>query len=200
MNLNHWTNPWNHQIVMQSEAINILTIQFAIEISRQEIPLFRGAINYSLENQSVLFHNHDGDGLRYAYPLIQYKQIKDKSWKIDRPISKSLAIRIKYARYWDMALDSADQRYRWWNAFFNCRWLYDDKVCPTITGQDKTLVWWENRFLNNSELILAGSFPQDYDFGDIQPTYLIWMSVPPLMMYKLSNEIKKQRLDLIYKK
>jgi hypothetical protein len=25
------------------------------------------------------------------------------------------------------------------------------------------------------------------------------MSVPPLMMYKLSNEIKKQRLDLIYK-
>lgn len=131
---------------------------------------------------------------------ILYKEIKDKSWKIDRPISKSLAIRIKYARYWDMALDSADERYRWWNAFFNCRWLYDDKVCPTITGQDKTLVWWENRFLNNSELILAGSFPQDYDFGDIQPTYLIWMSVPPLMMYKLSNEIRKQRLDLIYKK
>ena len=131
---------------------------------------------------------------------ILYKEIKDKSWKIDRPISKSLAIRIPYARYWDIALESADYRYRWWHAFFNSRWLYDDKVCPTITGQDKTLVWWENRFLNNSELILAGSFPQDYDFGDIQPTYLIWMSVPPLMMYKLSNEIRKQRLDLIYKK
>ena len=137
--------------------------------------------------------------LNFNEKPILFKEIKDKSWKIDRGISKSLAIRIKYARYWDIALEAADYRYRWWHAFFNSRWLYDDKVCPTITGQDKTLVRWENRFLNNSELILAGSFPQDYDFGDIQPTYLIWMSVPPLMMYKLSNEIKKQRLDLIYK-
>ena len=64
---------------MQSEAINILTIQFANEISQHEVPLFRGAINNSLVNQSILFHNHDGDGLRYAYPLIQYKQIKDKA-------------------------------------------------------------------------------------------------------------------------
>ena len=64
---------------MQSEAINILTIQFANEITLHEIPLFRGAINSSLDNQSILFHNHDGNGLRYAYPLIQYKQIKDKA-------------------------------------------------------------------------------------------------------------------------
>ena len=62
---------------MQPEAINILTIQFANEISQHEVPLFRGAINYSLDNHSILFHNHDGDGLRYAYPLIQYKQIKE---------------------------------------------------------------------------------------------------------------------------
>ena len=64
---------------MQSEAINILTIQFANEISQHEVPLFRGAINSSLDNQSILFHNHDGDGLRYAYPLIQYKLIKEKA-------------------------------------------------------------------------------------------------------------------------
>lgn len=64
---------------MQSEVINILTIQFANEISQHEVPLFRGAINSSLDNQSILFHNHDGDGLRYAYPLIQYKQINDKA-------------------------------------------------------------------------------------------------------------------------
>lgn len=64
---------------MQSEPINILTIQFANEISQHEIPLFRGAINHSLENKSILFHNHDGDKFRYSYPLIQYKRIKGKA-------------------------------------------------------------------------------------------------------------------------
>lgn len=64
---------------MQSKPINILTVQFANEISQQEIPLFRGAVIHSLENNSILFHNHDGERLRYAYPLIQYKRIKGKA-------------------------------------------------------------------------------------------------------------------------
>ena len=64
---------------MQPKPINILTIQFANEISQREIPLFRGAIIHSLGNKSILFHNHDGDKFRYAYPLIQYKRIKGKA-------------------------------------------------------------------------------------------------------------------------
>ena len=64
---------------MLSKPINILTVQFANEISQQEIPLFRGAVIHSLENNSILFHNHDGERLRYSYPLIQYKRIKGKA-------------------------------------------------------------------------------------------------------------------------
>ncbi len=138
--------------------------------------------------------------LEFNEPLIPFKEIHDHSWAVDRPVQESVRIRIQYAKYWDSDLSVADKRYRWWNAFFNDTRIYDDKVCPTITAQDKTLVRWENRFLNNSELILAWSFPQDYNFKQIQPTYLIWMSVPPLMMFNVSNEIKKQRLDLIYNK
>lgn len=69
----------NRQIIMLPEPINVLTIQFANEISQQEIPLFRGAVNHSLENKSVLFHNHEGDKFRYSYPLIQYKRIRGKA-------------------------------------------------------------------------------------------------------------------------
>ena len=64
---------------MLPEPINVLTIQFANEISQQEIPLFRGAVIHSLENKSVLFHNHEGDKFRYSYPLIQYKRIRGKA-------------------------------------------------------------------------------------------------------------------------
>ena len=55
---------------------NILTIKFSNHISKEEIPLFRGAVISTLEQNNILFHNHNDDNsLRYSYPLIQYKRI-----------------------------------------------------------------------------------------------------------------------------
>ncbi len=62
------------------KQIKLLTIQFENEILPYEIPLFRGAVNAALEEQhSILFHNHTEEGLRYSYPLIQYKRIGKKA-------------------------------------------------------------------------------------------------------------------------
>ena len=63
-----------------SHYLQTLKIQFSNEIQRHEIPLFRGAVIHSVgASGSLLFHNHEGDGLRYAYPLIQYKRIHGKA-------------------------------------------------------------------------------------------------------------------------
>lgn len=64
---------------MTENRIKVLKIVFGQEISLREISLFRGAVIDSLENKALLFHNHDGDGLRYSYPLIQYKRIGGKA-------------------------------------------------------------------------------------------------------------------------
>lgn len=39
---------------------------------------FRGAIIATAGKEHILFHNHNTDGFRYAYPLIQYKRIGKK--------------------------------------------------------------------------------------------------------------------------
>lgn len=44
----------------------------------REIPLFRGAIINSINCESKLFHNHDGTGFRYSYPMIQYKCVNGR--------------------------------------------------------------------------------------------------------------------------
>lgn len=56
--------------------INILTIRFKNKIKPFEVQSFRGAVINSLSKKSLLFHNHTLHGLRYGYPLIQYKCIK----------------------------------------------------------------------------------------------------------------------------
>ena len=67
-------------------------------------------------------------------------------------------------------------------------------VCNTLTAKENVYHHKYKRYLNTKEISLIGSFPLDYNFGDIKPQYLIGMSVPPLMMAKLSNEVYKQLL------
>lgn len=59
--------------------INTLTLSFDNVLAPYEIPLFRGAIIHSLDCKRLLFHNHEGEGFRYAYPLIQYKRLDGKA-------------------------------------------------------------------------------------------------------------------------
>lgn len=53
----------------------ITTALFRNRISDDEIPFFRGAM-IRLSGGDALFHNHNGDGFNYSYPLVQYKRIK----------------------------------------------------------------------------------------------------------------------------
>lgn len=59
--------------------LETVTIRFNTPIRHHELPLLRGAIISALPHDSVLFHNHVGDRLRYGYPLIQYKCIDGKA-------------------------------------------------------------------------------------------------------------------------
>jgi len=58
----------------------ILILRYKNLIHQNEISYLRGAIlNVLQEKNDILFHNHDGDSLRYSYPLIQYKRINQRA-------------------------------------------------------------------------------------------------------------------------
>jgi len=65
--------------ILPVQQIKVLTVVFDSEIAGHEIPAFRGAMANKVGHQHTLFHNHQGDGYRYAYPLIQYKRIRGKT-------------------------------------------------------------------------------------------------------------------------
>ena len=56
--------------------VRTLTITYDLDIDNWEVPLFRGAVVDAIgSSANLLFHNHTpDDGLRYSYPLIQYKR------------------------------------------------------------------------------------------------------------------------------
>lgn len=56
-------------------TLKVLRVIFDCELLPFELPAFRGAIAKKVGLDNVLFHNHIGEGFRYAYPLIQYKTL-----------------------------------------------------------------------------------------------------------------------------
>jgi len=73
--------------------------------------------------------------------------------------------------------------------------LDPDKPSPTLTGHCATdLLRWDTMHkLTNEQFCLLGSYPLDYKFKkeNLAP-YQIGMSVPPLMMHKISEQIYGQ--------
>ena len=74
---------------------------------------------------------------------------------------------------------------------------HKDKIPPTLTRRDRTILFDEYRGLNNIESCKIGSYPMDYNFLKNNPTYLIGMSVPPLMMAQIADRIFNQWLNKI---
>jgi len=82
---------------------------------------------------------------------------------------------------------------------FTTAYLYNNETPPTITASDNNVLFDSPRHLNKAEYCLAGSFPLDYNFIDIQTKYLVGMSVPPIMMAQVSYQVYIQLLSKLRK-
>lgn len=73
-----------------------------------------------------------------------------------------------------------------------------NKICPTLASKETCLIHFDQpRFLGQSEVCCISSFPQDYNFGGQSPHYVCGMSVPPVMMAQVANQIWEQWLSKI---
>ena len=75
----------------------------------------------------------------------------------------------------------------------------DKDVCPTIISGGKFLCKASPRWFNQIEFCQCGTYPLDYKFKEIEPKYLIGMSVPPLMTAQIAHQIWIQWLSKIPK-
>lgn len=95
-----------------------------------------------------------------------------------------------YQKYWNSTLPGSSM-----GKFASERKLSLDRVSGTIVSGTDMYHPTYRRKLNDTELRKIGSFPSDYDYQGEEAKYMIGMSVPPLMMYKVAEQVKLQILD-----
>lgn len=103
---------------------------------------------------------------------------------------------LEHYQDWDKTLWNIRKRIDGKDTWFNQILLKEEDVCPTLrAGSNDFIKIKQKKKLSDYELMQIWSRPLDYDFDNVQPIYAIWMSVPPLMMYKIAKEIEKQVLN-----
>lgn len=81
--------------------------------------------------------------------------------------------------------------------YFGFKFTKMNEVNKTIIANDNTVLFDYPRLLNKIELCNIGTFPQDYNFLNLKPEYLIGMSVPPIMTAQIASQIYDQWLSKI---
>lgn len=77
--------------------------------------------------------------------------------------------------------------------------LNPNSIAPTVTAKSATDLWhWEEPyFISGKYLARFSTFPDDYNYLDIERGYLVGMSVPPVMMAQVANQVYLQWLKVI---
>ncbi|UDK97152.1 DNA cytosine methyltransferase [Lysinibacillus sphaericus] len=75
---------------------------------------------------------------------------------------------------------------------FNTVFVKDNKVPYTIASNSQFIRYDEPFFISEMDIIRIQSFPYDYDFGKTNIQYVCGMSVPPIMMKKIAEQIYLQ--------
>lgn len=142
-----------------------------------------------------LFDTYPEIDLTFNEPQIVYGEIADYD---GREFQGKMRQVWEAREYGDNLMSNAHERMFGNRAFFSQNYIYDDKICPTLTGHEDSIIPYRKpKYTSKAEVCSIGTFPQDYDFGNEKPHYICGMSVPPVMMAQVASRVYDQWLSKI---
>ena len=143
-----------------------------------------------------LSFNYNNLDMNFNYEPILYKDIKDGVNKLndDTVIKKLLLLADKN----DKSLQTVSERNGTGSKLFNKLIVHRTDILPTVTAHSISardlLDYDEKQGISGQTIINASSFPTDYNFDDSRVDYVCGMSVPPLMIKRIVNRMRKAKM------
>jgi len=131
--------------------------------------------------------------LKFNQKPIVFKEIKAKKGLHKKTSRQNLIL--KHFKNGDNSISDINIRVFNKNSGFNARIEYDNKVLSTIDSKSEKYRACDKLHVTPKTFLLGGSYPLDYNFLDSSLTYLVGMSVPPVMVANIADEIYKQWLS-----
>ncbi len=176
---------YTREVVRRFDAAGYTCQVFLLNGARMGVPQRR-------ERVFFVAHRKEYDlpriSLKFNEKPIPFREISRSKAKSYPPLTPL------YAKYWRQAMPGKSV-----GKYDAIKKMQNTEVAFTINATKSHFHPTEVREINATEETLIGSFPLDYNFGKTRPTYLIGMSVPPVMMAQVADQIFKQWIQPLAK-
>ena len=160
---------------------------FKLNSAFMNVPQARERVFFIANNQ-----NYPKLKLDFQEKIIKFGEVRSKE---GRPIvAKHILQAFKYFKYGDKNISSARKKMTGKKNCFNRVYVYDENVAPTLLSGGYYIRVFDKCNYSYQDAVNVSTFPQDYNFLNMQPTYVCGMSVPPNMMANIATEIYNQWL------
>ena len=135
-------------------------------------------LSLSYHEEPILFGNiRTENGRPWAHAESNYKKLLSQRRKSDKSIA-----------------DISERLYGKTSGF-NHAIIHDDAVANTIVSSCRAYRYCDGLIMSAYDIIHCQTFPEDYDFMGQDVRYVCGMSVPPVMMAHIANDIYNQWLS-----
>lgn len=183
-------------IIKQLKEAGYKTQIFLLNSARMGVPQKRERVFFISTREDL---NLPKLFLEFNEKFITYGEIKDKEYKL---INKNTML---YQRWLkrnkrDTKLSDIIERTEHGKiSCFNTQFVKDNRIPNTLIAGGMFLRFDVPASISDRDIKLIQTFPQDYNFLNQNIQYVCGMSVPPVMMKKIAEQIKIQLLDKIKK-
>lgn len=181
---------WVNRIVKAFDDAGYTVQIFLFNAARMGVPQKR-------ERAFFIAHRKDLElqpiKLEFNEPFIPFKDVRTEK---GNPLSENSSYHrlVKYRIGTDRDLSDINRRVTGKMSGFTAALNHDEEPSNTITAGGDIFRYYDGLLLTDQDIINCQTFPQDYDFRDQKVKYVCGMSVPPVMMAKIAEQVYKQWL------
>lgn len=154
------------------------------------VPQTRHRVIFIALRNDVWFNLESLD-MSFNYEPILFGDVKEINGGVEIK-GKTYHDLFAYSVYGDESLAEANIRRKNKRSFFNNKWIYDDKIAPTLTAKRVNIRADQKVWMSNNDIISVSTFPIDYDFLSFKNSfvhYICGMSVPPVMIKRIVTRL-----------
>ena len=132
--------------------------------------------------------------LNFNEKPILFKEVRSEKGIEFNPKSKTKKI-LQYLKSTDTKISHINKRLFGIDSGYINRIIHDNNVCLTLTNAGMIIRAHDKTLFSRQDMINVSTFPQDYNCPDNKIKFICGMSVPPIMMAKIAEQIKIQWLN-----
>lgn len=181
---------WVNQIVKAFDDAGYVVQIFLFNAARMGVPQKRERVFFIAHRKDLKYPKLVMD---FRSKLIPFADVREPYGKM-LPEDNLSAKLMKYRIASDRCVADINARVRKKTSGYTSPINHDDEPVQTITAGGYCFRMCDGLHMTDRDIISCQTFPQDYDFMDQNVQYICGMSVPPVMMARISEQVYRQWL------